>query len=70
MVTITAEQLRAARAWAGLTQRQLAEQLGLNVVTIIDIEIGRTVPAGILPDLLAAVRWPEFLADLEAKRLR
>jgi DNA-binding XRE family transcriptional regulator len=41
---ISPRQCRAARAWLGWTQRELAVQAGLDMQTVMNFEIGRGVP--------------------------
>jgi transcriptional regulator with XRE-family HTH domain len=41
---VNGQQLRAARAWLGLSQEELASQSGVARVTIANFENGRSVP--------------------------
>ena len=41
---ITVGQIKAARAFLGLTQSELAEQAGVSLATVNNIERGVTVP--------------------------
>src|SRR5687768_10824249 len=55
-MTIDRPRLRAARVEAGLTQRQLADRLGVDQVMIVRWERGQVEPR-----VLAAVRLSEVL---------
>jgi|SRR4051794_41083186 transcriptional regulator with XRE-family HTH domain len=52
---LTAEQLRAARALAGMDQRQLAELSGLSVPTIQRMEASRGVIRGNVDSLMKVI---------------
>lgn len=55
--------IRAARRHAGLSQVELAEQLGVRQSSVSQWERGTTVPA--TPHLLALLRiFPDMVADL------
>ncbi|WP_436081793.1 helix-turn-helix transcriptional regulator [Pararhizobium sp. LjRoot235] len=41
---ISPRQCRAARAWLGWTQRQLAARAGVDMQTVMNLEIGRGAP--------------------------
>jgi transcriptional regulator with XRE-family HTH domain len=43
-IMVNGQQLRAARAWLGLSQEELASQSGVARVTIANFENGRSVP--------------------------
>ncbi len=47
--------MKAARAWKGLTQRDLAEQVGLQESDLSRIETGRTTPSPELKRRIAEV---------------
>ena len=47
--------MAAARVLKGLTQRQLAEQVGTREIEISRIETGRSVPDGQMKERIAAV---------------
>jgi transcriptional regulator with XRE-family HTH domain len=70
---VVAANVRAERARARLTQRQLAERLGWAVTTLADLEAGRRRPAvDDLPRLCEAfgVRLVDLLARADAEDLR
>lgn len=56
---MTPEQCRAARAWLGMRQDELATAAGVGVSTVKDFELGKRVP---IPNNLAAMK-----AALEAQ---
>ncbi|HEY0107342.1 MAG TPA: helix-turn-helix domain-containing protein [Rhizomicrobium sp.] len=58
---ITAAQLRAARALAGIDQRQLAERSELSVPTIQRMEASEGVIRGNVDSLMKLVRALEML---------
>ena len=41
---ISPRQCRAARAWLGWTQRELAEKAGVDMQTVMHFELGRGAP--------------------------
>lgn len=44
MRNISPRQCRAARAWLGWTQRELAKYAGVDMQTVMNFEIGRGTP--------------------------
>ena len=70
---VVAANVRAERARARLTQRQLAERLGWAVTTLADLEAGRRRPAvDDLPRLCEVfdIRLVDLLARADAEDLR
>jgi DNA-binding XRE family transcriptional regulator len=42
--TLSPRQCRAARAWLGWTQRDLAKHAGVDMLTVLHFEVGQSVP--------------------------